>query len=244
MEQSPIRRLAGALSGRSAQPEEQTPWYTPEELCAKLCPLPDDPFDAYAFAREPLAGRLSQADRAALAQQARASGRAAADRLLARYPGQSAEGLCGELGLSILRRGEAADGGRVLYAQFVPPGEITVFTHCVSAAAALAQESGPLSWLRAGPLEQVLLAHELYHALEERDPTLFSRAYRLRLWALGPLHNDSPLFVLGEIAGMAFARALTGLPFSPYALEALLCWGYDPAGACTLCDEMLSYYKE
>lgn len=241
MERGYMKRLSDAFAGRRSEPVPPKPWYTPEELAAKLCPLPDSAFDAYAFAREPLAGKVNAAQRAALAQRARACGEGEARKLLARIPEQNVEKICKGLNLKILRRAAPADGGRVLYAQFVQPDEITVFTHCVDTAADIAQQDGPLSWLQAGKLEQVLLAHELYHALEERDPSLFSRAYRMRLWSLGPFHNDSPLIVLGEIAGMAFARLLTGLPFSPYALEALLCWGYSPADACDLCDEILSY---
>ena len=64
------------------------------------------------------------------------------------------------------------------------------------------------------------------------------------LWQLGPLHNGSPILCLSEIAAMAFAKELTGLEFCPYALDALLLYGYDPAGACMVRDEIMEHQGE
>ena len=43
---------------------------------------------------------------------------------------------------------------------------------------------------------------------------------------------------------MAFAKELAGLDFCPYALDALLLYGYHPAGACLVRDEIMEGQKE
>ncbi len=236
--ESRAKILADAFLGRRSQPEPEKPWYTPGQIAQTLCALPDEAFDGYVYAREPLEGRIDPPLRRQLAQKARESGRQAALALKQANPGKTVEQICQAMGLAVRRKKMPQDGGRVLYAQFVQPGDITLFTHCLDTAAQYAQQEGPLACLLPQRLEPVLLAHELYHAVEERDKTLFASAYRLRLWSVGPLHNDSPLVCLSEMAGMAFAKELAGLDFCPYALDALLLYGYDPAGACAVCDEI------
>lgn len=236
---SRARRLADAFLGRPpAAPEAPQPWYTPEQIAQRLCALPDHAFDTYVFAREPMSGKLTPDQQRALAEQARRCGRETAHKLRDRYPADSVAAICEKEGMVVRRQPQPQDGGRVLYAQFVQPNEITVFTHCLSTAAQFARSEGPLACLQPAALEPVLLAHELFHAVEEREPDLFSSAYRLPLWQLGPFHHTTPVLCLSEIAGMAFAKALTALAFCPYALDALLLYGYDAAGACAVCDEI------
>lgn len=238
-----LKAFFGSANNAADQPPQQ-PWYTPEEIAQSLCSLPDSAFDEYVFQREPLRDKLNADLRRQLAQNARESGRQAARQLKNQYPHTTVEELCKQLGCTVERRPMPQDGGRVLYAQFVQPGEITLFTHCLDTAAQWAKPTGLLTCLQRPQLEPVLLAHELYHVVEERSPQLFAAAYRLRLWQLGPLHNDSPLVCLSEIAAMAFAKELTGLEFCPYALDALLLYGYDPAGACMVRDEIMEHQGE
>ena len=59
-----------------------------------------------------------------------------------------------------------------------------------------------------------MLAHELFHFVEEKyKDEIFTKQEKIRLWSLGPLHNDSTVIVLSEIAAMAFAQAITGIPY-------------------------------
>lgn len=51
--------------------------------------------------------------------------------------------------------------------------------------------------------------------------------------------HSSTVMVLGEIAAMAFAKALTGIRFSPYVLDAFLVYGYSPEAASGLYEEMM-----
>ena len=92
-------------------------------------------------------------------------------------------------------------GGVVLFAQYVQPDEITIFTDCVDKAAALEKQCGcPL--LKKERLLEILLAHELFHAVEEQYAgEIFTRTEKIELWRK-PFSNRSVISCLdGNNAG-------------------------------------------
>lgn len=75
------------------------------------------------------------------------------------------------------------------------------------------------------------MAHEIFHAVELRaKDTIFTQTYRLQLWKLGPLKNESGVACLAEIAGMEFARTLLALDFCPYLYDVFFVSLYDAPG--------------
>ena len=106
---------------------------------------------------------------------------------------------------------------------------------------ALLSEPG-VSHALTGQLDiaKLLLGHELFHFVEEKyKKEIWTRTYKIELWAPKPLHNRSGVAVLGEIAAMSFAKTLTGIPYSPYVMDAFLVYGYSPEAASGLYEEMM-----
>ena len=65
-------------------------------------------------------------------------------------------------------------------------------------------------------VEDVLLAHELFHVTEYRKKdTIYTR--------------------------MEFALRLTGIPYTPYVLDVLLMYGYDKEAATALYEEIAAF---
>jgi len=143
-----------------------------------------------------------------------------------------------ELGLKLKTPATPAGGGQVLFAQFVQPDEITIFTDCLDKAETL----GGLLPARA-KLQGIILAHELFHAVEEANPDIYTRTEKIELWRK-PFSNKSCIVCLSEIAAMAFAKQLLGLDFNPYALDVLLVYPYDAQAACGLYAEICDLMKE
>ena len=126
-----------------------------------------------------------------------------------------------------------------MFAQFIQPDEITVFTDCLDKAAALGDILPPRERLM-----DILLAHELFHAVEERNPDkIFTRTEKIELWRK-PFSNKSGIVCLSEIAAMAFARELLGLSFNPYARDGLLVWPDDAVAARELYEEIHDLTKD
>ena len=118
-----------------------------------------------------------------------------------------------------------------LFASFTEPATLGLNRESLAAAESLLQRSGSAPRLGPVPLAEVLVAHELFHYWEMRLPDLPTSARQPDILRLGPFHRAARLSSLGEIAAMAFAQALTGLPFSPFALTAALLWPQDRSAA-------------
>lgn len=161
-----------------------------------------------------------------------------ADKLAAEHGTRDPLTLCGELGLKLETPATPAGGGQVLFAQFVQPDGITIFTDCLDKAETL----GGLLPARA-KLQSIILAHELFHAVEEANPDIYTRTEKIELWRK-PFSNKSCIVCLSEIAAMAFAKQLLGLDFNPYALDVLLVYPYDAQAACGLYAEICDLMKE
>ena len=69
---------------------------------------------------------------------------------------------------------------------------------------------------------------------------MFTQTEKIRLWKLGPFKNDSNIVCLGEIAGMAFAKELLQLSYSPYILDSFLVYLYYPKVAYELYKEIMN----
>ena len=148
------------------QPEPPAaPDVPPAEMAAYLRSLDDRQWGRYAFSREPLEGKFTPQQKDAYTAAANACGAEWADKLAAEHDTRDPLTLCGELGLKLKTPATPAGGGQVLFAQFVQPDEITIFTDCLDKAETL----GGLLPARA-KLQSIILAHELFHSVEEANP--------------------------------------------------------------------------
>lgn len=99
----------------------------------------------------------------------------------------------------------------------------------------LAGEYGRLSVEDGDDIKQNSIGNQqkiTLHYLEEHSDIKLVDTYY-------PIHNDSAVIALSEIAAMAFAGELTGLPYSPYVMDVFLVYGYSPEEASGLYEEMM-----
>lgn len=197
-------------------------------LFATLADVPDAVWDRAILDSDLLIRRVPSDRRAALAAMARRVG----GEVAATQHGRESlapTAWAHRLGLKI-----GAESGP-LFASFTEPATIGLNRESLAAAESLLQRSGSAPRLGPVPLAEVLVAHELFHYWEMHLPDLPTSARQLDILRLGPFHRAARLSSLGEIAAMAFAQALTGLPFSPFALTAALLWPQDRSAAEAYC---------
>ena len=90
-------------------------------------------------------------------------------------------------------------------------------------------------------VEDVLLAHELFHVTEYRKKdTIYTRTEKVELWKK-PFSNRSRILCVGEIAGMEFVRCLTGITCTPDVLHVLMMYGYDKEAGTALYEEIAAF---
>lgn len=206
-----------------------------------LCRIPDEDWAIYAFSREPLNGKFTDEQRRDLTRQALACGRECAEKLAAQYGMRDPEKLAKALGVKVDFPDMPQSTERVLFAEFREPDKVHIYMDGVRKGRTLLSEPG-VSHALTGQLDiaKLLIGHELFHWVEERNKKeIWTRTYKIELWAPRPLHNRSGVAVLGEIAAMGFTKALNCLPYSPYVMDAYLVYGYSPEVASGLYEEMM-----
>lgn len=208
-----------------------------------LCAISDDEWAKYAFSREPLNGKFTDEQRVELTRKAMACGREYAERVVKEHGVRDPEKLAEKLGMKVDYPRMPQSTDRVLFAEFREPNKIHIYMDGVDKGEVLFAEPGVRHALTAQlDIKKLLLGHELFHWVEEKyRKEIWTRNYRLRLWEVGPVHNDSTVMVLGEIAAMAFTQALNNLHYSPYVMDAYLVYGYSPEAASALYEEMMTF---
>lgn len=145
----------------------QYPQVEPEQMAEELSEISETVWGMYAFAREPLEGRFTREQKCHYIAKANVCGREWADKVAKGYGTNDPKLLAERMGMKVLKKKTPTGGGIVLFAQFVQPDEITIFTDCIAKAQRIYRACGcPL--LESEKLTSVLLAHELFHAVEER----------------------------------------------------------------------------
>lgn len=213
-------------------------------ILRSLSALPQEAWMKYAFSREPLNGRFTDAERIALGEKADACGRFYASELTRAFASEDIDTIVSCLHLQVECPEIPQHADRVLFAEFREPDRINIFMDGIRKCSPFLEDPAVRDALGDTDIRKLLLGHEIFHFVEEKHKAeIFTHTYRHTLWTLGPLKNRSEIAVLSEIAAMGFTRELNHLSFSPYLMDAFLIYGYSPEAASQLCREMLQFSK-
>ena len=234
----------GLLGPQGTRRGPEPPHYTVRPvgmIVEDLCRIPEEDWAIYAFSREPLNGKFTDEQRRDLTRQALACGREYAEKLAAQYGMRDPEKLAKVLGVKVDFPDMPQSTERVLFAEFREPDKVHIYMDGVRKGRILLSEPGvPHALTGQLDIAKLLIGHELFHWVEEKyKKEIWTRTYKIELWAPRPLHNRSGVGVLGEIAAMAFTKTLNNLPYSPYVMDAFLAYGYSPEAASGLYEEMM-----
>lgn len=234
----------GFLTG-SANPYRR-PDYEVRELSVMLADLAQTDmmeWCRYAFSREPLNGKFTDEQRQQWMEKSLACGQEYCRIICKKYDSEDPVVLAQKMGLQVSYPELPEHADRVLFAEYRMPNKITIYLDAVNKAEKLlAQPEVQQILTSALDIRKLLLAHELFHYIEDQyKKEIFTRTETIRLWSVGPFHNDSTIIALSEIAAMAFAKAMTRISYAPYLMDVLLVYGYSPKEASGLYEEILSY---
>ena len=239
-----LKPIADGLFGKQRITRYEKPRYQVRELdymLANLVKIPELDWRHYAFSREPLNGKFSDQQRLTWAAKSIECGNVYAQRLIDEFKTRDAKMIASKLGLEVSYPQYPEKTDRVLFADFVMPNKVNVFMDAVYRAERLLEKRA-LKRILGENLDvvNIVLAHEIFHFIEEKYAReIFTRTERVRLWSLGPIHNDSGIYALGEIAAMSCARALNDLSYSPYVMDVFLVYDYSAEDSSGLYDEMM-----
>ena len=208
------------------------------EMIEKLAKITDEEWGRYAFRRELLRDRFDAEKKRFYTLRANECGAEYARKMVDEYHTRSPEELAEKLGGIVSypsRPGGSRPGSQLIFAQFVEPEKIMIFTDCTNKADEAVEEYGLHQYFSEDSARKILLAHELFHLVELKyKDVIFTRTEKIDLLPLKIIHNWSTIRCLSEMACMRFARELTELPFSPYVLDVFLLYLYEQQKASDL----------
>ncbi len=225
--------------------------YSPEyisvlyQMLQELVKTSDDVYSHYAFARDPLRGKLSFQQKEQLLVKANQCGQTYADKIMEQYSKSSPEEIAKDMNLIVNFPYQPTGTDYITFAHFQPPKTISVYRHSLEKAEKLLNFDEINKVMEQVNIKDVLIAHELFHVVEEKEKNfIFTRKHKINLWAPPFFHNRSTVRALSEIAGMAFAKRLTGLSYSPFLLDIFLVYGYSFETAKSLYNELKALNNE
>lgn len=215
-----------------------------KQWCQELSCFPETVWISYAKSREPLSGRLSLEDYASHFHAARKCGMDLADQIRREWGDICCQELAEKLGVRVERLPMPDGNGMLTFACFYEPDRIELFTDNAEATETLIRESGGIEFLDDVDICDMLLAHELFHALQDRYPDLYVHRKLVRLWKIGPFIRDSKLLSLEEVAAMAFAQRLLNMRNMPYLYDVLMLLPQATGEARKLYEKLQSISEE
>lgn len=231
-----IQKRYEELAGKSRAAYEG-PVEDLKRILVDLVSFHDRDWCIYAFSRERLKDLISPEERQRLAAGAAACGRSYAQQIKQEY-GTDLNTVVDAFGLDVscpynperFRQGQSAR-----FAGFERPNKITIYSDCVKKAEEIFRRERLRSVLGEICFYDALLAHEIFHYLEElHQADIFTRQTKVNVTRSTLIRRNSTVMVLSEIAAMAFASEMLELPYSLYVLDCLFSYMYSPQGGSDL----------
>jgi hypothetical protein len=209
-----------------------------KEIISELKAIDENVWGIYTFKRDPIVGKVSDKEKEEIIAEAIECGRQEAIDLKNKYGNISCRQYAGHLGISISEDEKGNSGDYILFARFNAPDRISVYMDNVKKTEEIVREENLNRLLDEVKIEDVLIAHEIFHFIESSDKNIYTRRKKIRLWRIGPIEYTSGLMAVGEIAAMAFARELLSLSYSPNLFDILLLLPHDENKARMLYEEV------
>lgn len=194
----------------------------------------DEAWYWYLMSKDPLYSKLDFSLIPALITQAEECGISVASQLIQEWGTRDILEIYKLLGVEIR---ESDDGDRLGFyylSVFEPDNLVRVFVNRLEEVEAIMLSELGGKFLIPGRVKTLLLAHELYHFLENRTPTIFTESYRFKLWNIGPFAYKSQLIALSEIGATAFAKAICMIDYNPCIINYALLFSIAPQSASQL----------
>ena len=201
------------------------------EIYAELGAIDDETWGRYAFSRDILKDRISEEKKREMIEKSIQCGKEYANRIQDETGKHLPREIAEDLKIRVTDVQAPAMEKRVLFAQFTSPDQIEIFCNPIGTYKEVLYAMPAEEAIRM-PMEtvlyDVLLGHEIFHFLEDRDEAeIYTRTEKIQLWRFLGLQNNSTVRALGEIAAMAFTKELNHTAFSPFSLDILLTYGYN-----------------
>lgn len=209
-----------------------------------LVNMSDQDWGEYAFSRDPINTKIKPEARQKLIENANLCGREQALKIKETYANCSVKEIAVKLKLDIVYEDTNGTDEYVMFACYNSPNKVTLFMGNVTLVEKFIKEEQLEEKLDNVDIENMLLSHEIFHHLEEKEKDIYTKKETITLWKIGKFQYKSKLLALGEIAAMAFAKELLNLSYNPYVFDTLMLYPHDKVKTDKLFDEIKKFKGE
>ena len=203
-----------------------------------LISINDEEWGQYAFSRDPLKGKVTDELKNEMINKANECGRIEALKLKEKYKDISIKEIIKKMNLKIIEKDSNTTDSYIMFACYNSPNKITIYKKNKILVEKYIFENKLNNKLENVDVEDVLLAHELFHHIEEKNKDIYTRNTKIVLWKIGSYKYKSGLVSIGEIAAMSFAKELLYLNYNPYLFDVLMLYPHDEKKANELYEEI------
>lgn len=212
-----------------------------KENASLLTSITDDEWGRYAFSRDPLNRKISEDFKKVLIEKANKCGQDEAIKLKGMYSDLSIKNITKKMNLDIIIKDSEGADNYIMFACYNSPNKITIFNSNVTKVKKLIDEEELEDVLGYVDVKNMLIAHELFHHIEEKDKDIFTRREKITLWNIGKYEYKSHMVALGEIAAMAFAKEMLSLNYNPYVFDVIMLYPHNKEKADELYKEIIDF---
>jgi len=219
---------------------------TLNEMIENLQKVSDLTWGRYAFSRDILKDKITEAEKTIMITEAIRCGEEYADSTLLEFGDGRMEDIAQKYGLKVTINDEKMTANKVIFALFTPPDHISIMKEPIAKVKYLLEKltENKEIVINSDQITDILIGHEIFHYLEEKNEKEIFTRKKIKLWSLPFYTNYSTIRALGEIAGMYYTKKMNHLSYSPFMMDVILYFGFDPLEARKIYQEImeLEYY--
>lgn len=197
-----------------------------EKMYESLATIDEETWGLYEFSKDLLRGKIDHKEKMEIVIKSIECGKFWAQKMTAKLGSEvctnkKATQLANLLDLTINERLGKPTKFRMVFAQFVADKTIEIIKEPIENYTKLVSKSQILP--HAEMVREVLIAHEIFHFLEEHhQEEMYPHQKTIKLWKLFKYEHRSTVMAASEIAAMAFAKEICSVQFVPQIIDVLL----------------------
>jgi hypothetical protein len=198
-----------------------------KKILQTLKNIPEAVWDVYAVKNELLRDKITQQQWTEFIGMAHTIGKKLARETVEKYPQKTVLDIFAALDLDLARINDTPDRVNTVFACYIEPKRIEIYEKNIRLACQVLRNENCENLLDDCALEEVLLAHELFHYIAYTMPELAINQKLVTLWHIGSFKYCSRIRTISEIAAMEFTRGFLQLTYAPYILDVLFLYSSD-----------------
>lgn len=211
---------------------------TIEQLFNDLCSITDNAWALYAFRNDTRSSRfLTQRDMLVLCKNVKEDIERFYNTLICSHADLSTLNLLNQLCITLSYETIISNPAQPVLARFFSPDRIIID---ITQLRKLTNNESVKNLINEKQIEKIIVGHELYHVLEDRNQYLQSQQkFTFKRYKFLPAKRMR-IQALSEYGAMYFSRLINNLPYSPYILDFLIWWSKNKTEASNIYNEIIS----